>query len=179
MDRPTAGTVRLNGQDLSTLAVEQLAQFRRRHVGFVFQAFNLLPTLTVAENVALPLTLDGAADRAARARAAALLEQVGLSDRAEHLPAQLSGGEMQRVAVARAVAAQPDLLLADEPTGNLDTANGQRVMQLLADLNRQFQVTILLATHSAEAARFARRKMHLRDGRVEHAVEHDGLSTTV
>jgi ABC-type lipoprotein export system ATPase subunit len=179
MDRPTSGTVRLNGQDLSSLGLEQLATFRRRHVGFVFQSFNLLPTLTVAENVALPLTLDGADEPTTRARAAELLKHVGLSDRDEHFPAQLSGGELQRVAVARAVVAQPDLLLADEPTGNLDTANGLCVMRLLAELNERFRVTVLLATHSPEAARFAQRTLHLRDGRVEHVVEHGGLSTTV
>ena len=179
MDRPTRGSVRLRGRELSGLNLDELAVFRRRHVGFVFQSFNLLPTLTVAENVVLPLTLDGKPEAAARRRAALLLEQVGLADRTDYLPAQLSGGEMQRVAVARAVAAEPDLLLADEPTGNLDSANGQAVMRLLADLNERSGLTVLLATHSAEAARFARRTLQLRDGRLERMVEHDGLSASV
>ncbi len=179
MDRPTTGSVCLKGQDLSSLGLEMLAAFRRRHVGFVFQSFNLLPTLTVAENVALPLTLDGASEDDCRSRAAELLDVVGLSNRAEHLPSQLSGGEMQRVAVARAVAARPDLLLADEPTGNLDSTNGERIMRLLADLNERYGVTVLLATHSADAARFARRTVQLRDGLIQRLVEHDGLSTTV
>ncbi len=179
MDRPSGGSVRLRGRELSGLKPEELAVFRRRHVGFVFQSFNLLPTLTVAENVCLPLTLDGRPEAEARDRAAALLERVGLAGRADYLPAQLSGGEMQRVAVARAVAAEPDLLLADEPTGNLDSANGQAVMELLADLNAQSGLTVVLATHSAEAARFARRTLELSDGRLLRVVEHDGLSATV
>ncbi|NUQ61808.1 MAG: ABC transporter ATP-binding protein [Pirellulales bacterium] len=179
MDRPSEGSVRLRGQELSSLTPDELATFRRRHVGFVFQSFNLLPTLTVAENVALPLTLDGKLESAARRRACALLDRVGLADRADYLPAQLSGGEMQRAAVARAVAAEPALVLADEPTGNLDSTNGEAVMELLADLNERSGLTILLATHSAEAARYARRTLELRDGRLQRVVEHDGLSAPV
>lgn len=166
MDRPTQGHIRLRNQNLSALAPEELAQVRRRQIGFVFQAFNLFPTLSVLENVMLPLLLDGQARRAAQNRADGLLEQVGLAHRATHFPAQLSGGEMQRVAVARAVAARPDLLLADEPTGSLDTENGQRVLELLAEVHRTQGAAILLATHSAEAAAFASRTLFLRDGRV-------------
>jgi putative ABC transport system ATP-binding protein len=167
MDRATRGTVRLNGQPLDQLSLAQLAVFRRRRVGFVFQSFNLLPTLTVLDNVMLPLLLDGGDRRNAKDRGMSLLEKVGLVDRAAHFPSQLSGGEAQRVAVARAVVAEPDLLLADEPTGSLDSENGMRVMELLADLNRQFQVTILLATHADEIADFGSRTIHLRDGRIQ------------
>lgn len=181
MDRPSQGEVWLDGSLLNDFSLAALARFRRRQVGFVFQSFNLLPTLTVLENVMLPRLLDGAADRAARQRAEKLLDQVGLSDRAGHLPSQLSGGEMQRVAVARAVVAEPRLLLADEPTGNLDTHNGRRVMELLVELNRNLGVTVLLATHAPEAAAYARRTLHLRDGLLERTEEHapsgDDLST--
>ena len=179
MDRPTTGSVRLRGRELGGLKPEELAVFRRRHVGFVFQSFHLLPTLTVAENVGLPLTLDGRPESEARRRAAALLERVGLTGRADYLPSQLSGGEMQRAAVARAVIAEPALLLADEPTGNLDSANGRAVMELLADLNMQSGLTIVLATHSAEAAAYARRTLELCDGRLQRLVQHDGLSSPV
>jgi putative ABC transport system ATP-binding protein len=166
MDRATRGTVTLNGQSLGELSLAQLAVFRRRRVGFVFQSFNLLPTLSALDNVVLPLLLDGAAAPAARKRGMLLLEKVGLRDRAAHYPSQLSGGEAQRVAVARAVVAEPDLLLADEPTGSLDSENGLRVMDLLVELNQQLQVTVLLATHSEEIAAYGRRTVHLRDGRI-------------
>lgn len=179
MDRPTTGSVRLRGRELGGLKPEELAVFRRRHVGFVFQSFHLLPTLTVAENVGLPLTLDGRPESEARRRATALLERVGLIARADYLPSQLSGGEMQRAAVARAVIAEPDILLADEPTGNLDSANGRAVMELLADLNMQSGLTIVLATHSADAAGYARRTLELCDGRLQRLVQHDGLSAPV
>ncbi|MFP5264007.1 MAG: ABC transporter ATP-binding protein [Blastocatellia bacterium] len=167
MDRPTRGRVSLGGVALDSLAEERLARLRRKRVGFVFQFFNLLPTLTVAENVSLPLMLDGATDRLSRERTNALLERVGLSARAGHYPAELSGGEMQRAAVARALVAEPQLVLADEPTGNLDTDNGEQVMRLLADLNREVGVTIILATHSEEASLYAGRVIHMRDGLIE------------
>ena len=179
MDRPTRGSVRLNDRELGSLGLEDLARLRRRRIGFVFQSFNLLPTLSVCENVMLPLLLDGVAEPAAKARAASLLEQLGLTGRAGHFPAQLSAGEMQRVAAVRAVAAAPDLLLADEPTGNLDSENGRRVMELLADLNRRLRLTVVLATHSAEAAAYAKRTLHLRDGRLERVTEDEGLSAPV
>jgi putative ABC transport system ATP-binding protein len=167
MDRPTRGRVLFDGAALETLNETALAQFRRRRVGFVFQLFNLLPTLTVLENTALPLALDGVNDRDAHARARTLLKRVGLQPRTSHFPAELSGGEMQRVAVARAVVSRPALVAADEPTGSLDSDNGRQVMELLRDLNRELGLTILLATHADEAARYAQRIVRLRDGVIE------------
>jgi putative ABC transport system ATP-binding protein len=167
MDRPTRGSVTLGDVRLDRLSEEELARLRRKSVGFVFQFFNLLPTLTVAENVALPLLLDGTPEMEARRRTRALLDRVGLAAREAHFPAELSGGEMQRAAVVRAIIAEPRLVLADEPTGNLDSENGEHVMQLLAELNRELRITILLATHSQEAARYAGRAINLRDGRIE------------
>jgi putative ABC transport system ATP-binding protein len=167
MDRPTHGRVLVGGTALETLSETALALFRRRRVGFVFQFFNLLPTLTVLENAALPLMLDGVSDHEAHARALTLLERVGLQARASHFPAELSGGEMQRVAVARAVISKPALVLADEPTGSLDSENGRQVMDLLRDLNRELGLIILLATHDDEAARYAGRIIRLRDGMIE------------
>jgi putative ABC transport system ATP-binding protein len=167
MDRPTAGRVSLGGIALDSLAEETLARLRRKKIGFVFQFFNLLPTLTVAENVALPLMLDGARQSQTRERAREMLGRVGLADRAAHFPAELSGGEMQRAAVARAVITRPDLILADEPTGNLDTDSGTQVMNLLAELNRESGLIIILATHSVEAAQYARRTLRMRDGLIE------------
>ena len=167
MDRPTAGKVWLKDQRLDMLTTDQLAVVRRTQVGFVFQAFNLLPTLNVQENVALPLLLGGADDRAARNYALAALADVGLEARSHHLPSQLSGGEMQRAAIARAVATQPDVVLADEPTGSLDSMNGQRVLELLAELNAKKGITVLMATHSEEAAAFASRVVHIKDGQLE------------
>jgi ABC-type lipoprotein export system ATPase subunit len=167
MDQPSGGSIRLDGQEIGSLGDEELARLRRRRIGFVFQFFNLLPTLTVAENVGLPLLLDGVSESRIASRVKFLLEQVGLSDRRGHYAAQLSGGEMQRAAVARALANEPLLVLADEPTGSLDSANGKQVMRLLADLNERLGVTVLLATHSDEAARYARREIRVRDGRLE------------
>jgi putative ABC transport system ATP-binding protein len=173
MDRPTSGSIKLDGADLTSLGDDDLTRIRRKQIGFVFQFFNLLPSLTVIENVALPLTLDGARERDARERARRLLERVGLGARESHHPAQLSGGEMQRAAVARAVIYEPKIVLADEPTGNLDTENGEQVMTLLAELNSELGVTVILATHSNDAARSARRTIRLRDGLLEQAIEHE------
>jgi putative ABC transport system ATP-binding protein len=167
VDRPTRGRVVLDGAELSALDEEEAARVRRKKIGFVFQFFNLLPTLTVKENVALPLLLDGAGEREAGRRAVELLDRVGLGARAAHFSAELSGGEMQRVAVARAIIARPKLVLADEPTGNLDSENGEQVMDLLADLNSELGITIILATHSEEAARYAKRTIRMRDGLIE------------
>ncbi len=168
MDRPTSGGVTLNGRRLDSLNEQELARVRRRSIGFVFQFFKLLPTLSVLENVGLPILLDGASDRDAASRAEELLIRVGLSDRARHFPAELSGGEMQRAAIARAVIARPSLLLADEPTGNLDSGAGAEVMKLLVELNLEHNVTIVLATHSEDAARSARCVIRMRDGLIEN-----------
>jgi putative ABC transport system ATP-binding protein len=171
VDRPTRGRVLLDGAELSALDEEALARVRRKKIGFVFQFFNLRPTLTVIENIALPLLLDAAGEREARSRAAQLLDRVGLGARSAHFPAELSGGEMQRAAVARAIIARPRLVLADEPTGNLDSENGGQVMSLLADLNSELGITIILATHSEEAAAKAKRTIRMRDGLIESIVQ--------
>jgi putative ABC transport system ATP-binding protein len=167
IDRPTEGCVELDGVQLNTLSEEEMTRVRRKKIGFVFQFFNLLPTLTVIENVTLPLMLDGTVERQANEYARDLLAHVHMSHRITHYPAELSGGEMQRTAVARALIASPKLLLADEPTGNLDSENGKQVMDLLADINRDLGVTIILATHSEEAARYTRRTFRMRDGKIE------------
>jgi putative ABC transport system ATP-binding protein len=167
MDRPTSGVVRLDGAALSEQPDGELTRIRRERVGFVFQFFNLLPTLTVLENVELPLLLSGARAADAEPRARALIDRVGLGSRLSHYPRQLSGGEMQRAAVARALIHRPALLVADEPTGNLDSENGQRILTLLTELNRETGVTMLLATHATEIASAAHRVIHMRDGRIE------------
>ena len=167
MDRPTAGRLFVEGVDLAGLSDDRLTHLRRERIGFVFQFFNLLPTLTVAENIALPLLLAGGAARAGEARARALAGRMGLGHRLGHYPQQLSGGEMQRAAMARAVVHEPALLVADEPTGNLDSENGSRVLGLLGELNQELGLTILLATHSAETAAAAGRVIHMRDGEIE------------
>ncbi len=167
MDRPTSGDVRLDGRSIGDLSDTELAKLRRRDLGFVFQFFNLLPSLTVRENVALPLVLERRERRLVHARTEELLERVGLARRAEHYPAELSGGEMQRVAIARAVAGAPRLVLADEPTGSLDSENGRDVMHLLTDLNLDLGVTLIVATHDADEAGFAKRRILMRDGRIE------------
>lgn len=167
MDRPTSGVVRLDDAVLSEQSDEALTRLRRERVGFVFQFLNLLPTLTVIENVELPLLLAGQAASAAEPLARALLQRVGLASRTSHYPRQLSGGEMQRAAVARALVHKPSLLIADEPTGNLDSDNGEKVLTLLTELNRETGVTMLLATHAAEIAAAAHRVIRMRDGRIE------------
>jgi putative ABC transport system ATP-binding protein len=167
IDRPTRGNVLLDGLDMVSLSEEDLAKLRRKKIGFVFQFFNLLPTLTVSENVALPLMLDGIPSSIADKRTDEMLERVGLSGRSAHYPAQLSGGEMQRAALARAVVARPSLIIADEPTGNLDSENGIQVMNLLEELNRELGLTIVLATHSSEASQYAGRSLRMRDGVIE------------
>jgi putative ABC transport system ATP-binding protein len=164
LDRPTAGTIVVAGVDLGKLDQDALARFRRETLGYVFQSFHLIPTLTAAENVAVPLEIAGAADASARVRD--LLAEVGLADRAHHYPVQLSGGEQQRVALARAVALGPKLLLADEPTGNLDSATGAQIIELLLALNRERGSTLVLVTHDPALARHAGRVVGLRDGRI-------------
>ena len=167
MDRPTSGSIALEGRRLETLDDEALTRLRRERVGFVFQFFNLLPTLTLAENIALPLLLAGVSAEPAERRARELADRVGIGHRLRHLPAQLSGGEMQRAAIARAIVHAPALLVADEPTGNLDSENGARVLDLLQSLDRDTGLTILLATHDAELAGAADRIVRLRDGLVQ------------
>ena len=163
LDRPTGGRVVLDGHDLAALTEDGRARVRAEAVGFVFQSFHLIPTLTARENVQVPLELRG---EDGQARAEELLERVGLGDRGHHYPAQLSGGEQQRVAVARAFAHRPKILFADEPTGNLDAANGQNVIALLGELNREQGTTLVLVTHDADLAHLARRVIRLRDGTV-------------
>jgi putative ABC transport system ATP-binding protein len=167
LDRPTSGEVRINSVELSASDERVLTQHRRRHVGFVFQTFNLLPRLTAEENVALPLMFSGVPEKERLERARALLGRVGLAARLTHRPSQLSGGEQQRVAIARALVGQPALLLADEPTGNLDTVTGGEIMTLLKELNQERGLTVLVVTHDPEVAAFADRIVKLRDGRVE------------
>ena len=164
LDRPTAGSITVAGVDLGGLSEDGLARFRRDAIGYVFQAFHLVPTLTALENVALPLELAG--EPRALERAALLLAEVGLAPRAEHYPVQLSGGEQQRVAVARAVARRPPVILADEPTGNLDSATGAQIVDLLVEQNRSLGSTLVLVTHDPSLAAHADRTITLRDGRV-------------
>lgn len=170
MDRPSAGSVRFEGQDLASLSDDELTMLRRDRVGFVFQFFNLLPSLTLADNIMLPCLLGGMRTADAEARARQMAERVGIAQRWNHYPQQVSGGEMQRTAIARALVHAPALLVADEPTGNLDSENGARVLALLRDLNQTLGVTILLATHAAEVAAAAHRVHRMRDGRFEHAL---------
>ena len=164
LDQPTAGRIEVAGTEITGLDEDALARFRRDHVGYVFQSFHLIPTLTAQENVAVPLELAGEVD--AIARAAALLGEVGLAGRAHHYPVQLSGGEQQRVAVARALARRPAILLADEPTGNLDSATGKQIIDLLVAANRRLGRTLVLVTHDAALAAHADRVVTLADGRI-------------
>jgi putative ABC transport system ATP-binding protein len=167
LDRPTSGEILVDGRLIGQMADDQVTLFRRRKIGFIFQFFNLLPTLTAMENVALPLVLDGQAKSVADQLAASLLAKVGLAHRKNHLPEELSGGEIQRVAIARALCFSPPLLLADEPTGNLDSKNGAAILDLLRWLNQQDGCTIVMVTHSEEAANAAQRRIYLLDGKVE------------
>jgi putative ABC transport system ATP-binding protein len=164
LDTPSGGSIAVDGVDVTALGEAELARFRRRTIGFVFQSYHLIPTLTAAENVAVPLELASAAEPLPAA--ARLLAEVGLAERAHHYPAQLSGGEQQRVAIARAVALSPPLLLADEPTGNLDSTTGGAIVDLLLALNRERGSTLVLVTHDAALAGRAARAVALRDGRV-------------
>ncbi|MEM1344011.1 MAG: ABC transporter ATP-binding protein [Pseudomonadota bacterium] len=167
LERATGGKVAVAGHDLSALGEDALARFRRAHMGVVFQSFHLIPTLTAIENVAAPLELAG--DRAAFDKAAQELAAVGLAERADHYPAQLSGGEQQRVALARAVAPRPKILLADEPTGNLDETTGQQIADLLFDLGARTGATLVIVTHARDLAERCARVVEMRDGRVHEA----------
>ena len=165
LDRPTCGTYLLDGRDVGKLSRDQLAKVRGQHIGFVFQGFNLLPRTSALENVELPLLYQGVGARARHDRAAETLRRVGLGDRLDHSPAQLSGGQQQRVAIARALVNRPRLLLADEPTGNLDSRTSLEVMGLFQDLNEQ-GLTVLVVTHETEIAEYARRVVVFKDGRI-------------
>ncbi len=165
LDSPTEGTYELNGQSVATLGFAERARIRNREVGFIFQSFNLIGDLTVYENVELPLTYRGMSSAERKQRTEEALEKVGIAHRTKHYPSQLSGGQQQRVAVARALAGKPSILLADEPTGNLDSKNGDAVMELLRGLHRE-GATICMVTHDPRFARFADRTVHLFDGRV-------------
>ncbi len=167
LDRPTSGEVWIDGTELSKSDERTLTRHRRQHVGFVFQSFNLLPRLTAEENAALPLMFSGVPEKERLSRARTLLTRVGLGARLTHRPTQLSSGEQQRVAIARALVGQPALVLADEPTGNLDTATGVEIMDLLKELNQEHGLTLLVVTHDPEIAAFADRMVRLRDGQVE------------
>ena len=164
LDRPSAGSVYLDGQELGALSEDERARLRGEKIGFVFQAFQLIPTLTAQENIQVPLELRG--DARASARARELLERVGLSGRGHHYPAQLSGGEQQRVALARGFSSRPRVLFADEPTGNLDAATGATIIDLMVELNRDLGTTLVLVTHDLDLAARARRTIRLADGRV-------------
>ncbi|MDW8328636.1 MAG: ABC transporter ATP-binding protein [Candidatus Bipolaricaulota bacterium] len=169
LDLPSGGVVQLDGHDVTKLDEDTLAQIRGKKIGFVFQTFNLIPTLTALENVELPLFFQGVPRQERRARAAELLSKVGLGGRLHHKPAQLSGGERQRVAIARALANDPEIILADEPTGNLDSESGEAILELLAQLHREGK-TIILVTHNPEAAAYAQRILRIKDGRLVEEV---------
>jgi putative ABC transport system ATP-binding protein len=164
MDRPTGGEIRVLGQDLRAMSDRAIARWRNERVGFIFQSFNLIPVLTALENVELPLKLTNLSKKERLDHASTALRLVGLGDRMHHLPRQLSGGQEQRVAIARAIVTDPDLILADEPTGNLDAASAQEVLTLLSKLNREYDKTIVMVTHDPHAARFATKMRHLEKG---------------
>ena len=166
LDRPSSGRIEVGGTDIANLSPRDAARYRRREVGFIYQNFNLLPRLTVLENVAMPLLFEGMARGERERRATAVLEELGMGPRLKHTPGTLSGGERQRVAIARALVNQPRLLLADEPTGNLDSTNAAAAMALLAELNQDRGQTIVLITHDADVARAAGRVLRMRDGRL-------------
>jgi putative ABC transport system ATP-binding protein len=166
LDRPTTGAYTLDGEEVSRLNDDQLADIRNRKVGFVFQSFNLLPRQTSLANVELPMRYAGVS-RDRRERAVAALESVGLADRINHRPTELSGGQQQRVAIARALVNHPAILLADEPTGNLDSKSGKEIMELLLTLNKESQTTVIIVTHDTSVAAQTQRSIHLRDGLIE------------
>jgi putative ABC transport system ATP-binding protein len=166
VDRPTSGSITIDGKDLSQLPDGQLALFRRRRLGYVFQSFHLVPSLTVFDNVAVPWTLDRLLTPPRKKEIHTLLDRLGVADKSNRYPDELSGGQQQRVALARAVVHRPALLLADEPTGNLDAATGKVILDLLDELRRDFNLTIIMATHSPEAAERCERRITLCDGRV-------------
>jgi putative ABC transport system ATP-binding protein len=167
IDRPTSGTLTVKGTDIARLKPKELARWRSRHIGYIFQLYNLIPVLTALQNVELPLLLVKMSAKERRERARHALEIVGLADRVKHLPRQLSGGQEQRVAIARALVSDPTVLLADEPTGDLDRKSGEEILGLLERLNREFKKTILMVTHDPHAAERAKRRLHLDKGTLE------------
>ena len=167
LDRPTSGELLVDQRLVGQMADDEVTLFRRTRIGFIFQFFNLLPTLSALENVTLPFVLDGRSKAEAEQKAKTLLDRVGLENRKDHLPEEMSGGEIQRIAVARALAFDPPILLADEPTGNLDSKTGGSILSLLRDINREAACTIVMVTHSQEAARYGDRTIFFRDGKVE------------
>lgn len=167
LDRPSQGSVSIGGQEIHRLGDSELSVFRRRKLGFIFQFFNLIPTLTAAENVALPALLDGKPMSSVRSQALELLKFMGVDHRASNKPFQLSGGEMQRVAIARALLGKPDLILADEPTGNLDSKTGETVLRLLAEMVKERGHTLVMVTHDSKAASYGTRLIRIRDGQIE------------
>jgi putative ABC transport system ATP-binding protein len=174
LDEPTAGEIRIDGQTITTMNEDSLAELRGAKIGFVFQSFHLIPSLTALENILVPMEIAGARD--ARERAQHLMEDVDLVARAHHYPSQLSGGEQQRVAIARAFANDPSIMLADEPTGNLDSHNGRHVFELMVEMNRKRKATLVLVTHDHELAALADRRISLRDGRVVTDSDAEALS---
>ena len=166
LDSPTSGDVMIDGVNITRLGEDRLARLRGEKIGFVFQFFHLIPSLTAFENISVPMEIAAVPDADPRRRAQSLLEEVGLTGRAHHYPSQLSGGEQQRVALARALANNPPIVLADEPTGNLDSANGRHIMELFRDIHRSRGTTIVLVTHDADLAALADARLSLRDGRV-------------
>jgi putative ABC transport system ATP-binding protein len=170
LDRPSCGTYRFDGQDVSRLNRQQLAHIRNRKLGFVFQGFNLLKRHTAVENVELPLLYSGVSARERRRKATAMLKRVGLADRAHHLPSQLSGGQQQRVAIARALVNEPQIILADEPTGNLDSRTGEEILHEFQRINREHGQSIVMVTHDAAIAAYALREVTVRDGLIESDV---------
>ena len=164
LDRPTRGRVLIEGRDPSKLNDDELSKLRNRYIGFVFQTFNLIPRLTALENVMLPLVVRGVDGSERRRRAIEALEQVGLGDRINHRPTELSGGEQQRVAIARAIVTRPRIVLADEPTGNLDSVSAKEIVKVLSQLNRELGITVVVVTHDPEVASAARRMVRIRDG---------------
>jgi len=168
LDEPSSGTVRIKGRDIGNLDDGEASRMRRHDLGFIFQFYNLVPNLNVEENVLLPVLLDGGDLAEQRERLDEILETVGLDDRRRHTPRELSGGQQQRVAIARALINEPDIILADEPTGNLDSRSGDEVMELLSRINRDRGRTVVMVTHSRAAANHARRIVTVKDGRIEH-----------
>jgi putative ABC transport system ATP-binding protein len=167
LDRPTSGELLVDQRLVGQMADDQVTLFRRTRIGFIFQFFNLLPTLSALENVTLPFVLDGRSKQEAKQRATTLIDKVGLANRKDHLPEEMSGGEIQRIAVARALAFDPPILLADEPTGNLDSKTGESILSLLRQINREAGCTVVMVTHSQEATGYGDRTIVFRDGKVE------------